>query len=74
MSGNLTRIHPAPSIPNPLTTNPWAEIPDAELDAEILRTEVRIDGAEHTLASLKLERQRRDDARESDSTGSESAS
>lgn len=62
MSENVTRIHPAPVIPNPLHTNPWAEIPDAELDAEILRTEVRIDGAQHTLRSLQRERQRRDDA------------
>ena len=59
----VTRIHPAPSIPNPLTTNPWAGMTDAELDSELLRTEVRLDAVRHTLDSLTRERARRDDAR-----------
>lgn len=64
MSDNVTRIHPAPSIPNPLTTNPWAAMTDAELDAELLRTEVRLDAVQHTLNALTYERDRRDAERE----------
>ncbi len=65
---NVTRIHPAPSILNPLTTNPFAEMTDSELDAEVLRAEVRLDAVRHTLDSLTRERARRDENQQNRST------
>ena len=59
MSENVTRIHPAPSIPNPLKTDQWAVLTDAELAEEVARAEARIDAAQHTLAALERERARR---------------
>ncbi len=56
---NVTRIHPAPSLPNPLTENPWAALTHAEIEDGIFRAEVRIDAAQHTLQSLLRERARR---------------
>lgn len=59
MADNVTRIHPAPSIPNPLTENPWAELSDAEILDELFHAEVRIEAARHTFHSLMRERARR---------------
>lgn len=59
MSDNVTRIHPAPSIPNPLMTNPWAALSDTEIEQGIFAAQVRIDAARHTIASLTRERKRR---------------
>ena len=60
---NVTRIHPAPSIPNPLMTNPWATLSDEDLEREILAASVRVDGAMHTKQSLEREQARRADIR-----------
>lgn len=59
MPDNVTRIHPAPSIQNPLMVNPLAALTDDELREELERTRVRIDAAEHTLRSLMRESARR---------------
>ena len=56
---NVTRIHPAPSIPNPLFENPWARLTDEEIADSILSVNARIDAAEHTKRSLKRELARR---------------
>ena len=60
MSENVTRIHPAPSIPNPLKTDQWGAFTDAELAEEIARAEARINAAQYTLRALERERTRRD--------------
>ena len=62
------RIHPAPSIPNPLMTNPWGELSDDEIEREIFAASVRIDGAEHTKRSLERERARRESREGTDNT------
>lgn len=59
MTEHVTRIHPAPSIPNPLHSNPWADLSDAEIEQGIYAAHVRIDAAQHTVASLTREKQRR---------------
>lgn len=56
---NVTRIHPAPSIPNPLTENPWEWMPDDELARQIAAAGARIDAASHTHRSLLRELARR---------------
>ena len=53
------RIHPAPSIPNPLISNPWEEMGAAEISMEIVRCGVRIEAIEHTRKSLLRELERR---------------
>lgn len=64
MSDNVTRIHPAPSIPNPLAVNPWAEMSDAEISDAIVQAHARIDAVEHTKRSLLREIERRNPAPE----------
>jgi hypothetical protein len=59
MADNVTRIHPAPSITNPLHENPWAQMSDAEISMEITRANARIDAVEHTKRSLLRELERR---------------
>lgn len=59
MGENVTRIHPAPSIPNPLMSNPWVALSDEEIDEGIIRAASRIDAAQHTIQSLTRERVRR---------------
>ncbi|RZT59335.1 hypothetical protein EV140_1940 [Microcella alkaliphila] len=61
--GNVTRIHPAPSIPNPLMHNPWAALTDEQIEEQIFAAKVRIDAAEHTVRSLEREAMRRNPAK-----------
>lgn len=68
---NVTRIHPAPSIPNPLHENPWARLSDEEIASCINAARARIDAVEHTIRSLERELIRRhptspDSGREAD--------
>lgn len=56
---NVTRIHPAPSIPNPLMENPWEWMPDEELTRQIAAAAARVDAATHTHRALLRELTRR---------------
>lgn len=56
---NVTRIHPAPSIPNPLFDNPWARLTDEELAESIVACRARADAQQHTARSLERELIRR---------------
>lgn len=57
---NVTRIHPAPSIPNPLMNSPWADFTDTDLQHAALTTRARIAAAEHTLRAVEREIARRE--------------
>lgn len=57
---NVTELHPAPRIPNPLMTNPLAGLSDDELGSSLLGALARIDAAQHTVRALAAERRRRD--------------
>ncbi len=52
-------LHPQPSVPNPLTQNPWARMSDEEIRESIQSVGYRIDAAEHTRQSLLRELDRR---------------
>jgi len=56
---NVTRIHPAPSIPNPLQVNPWSALTDEQISESIVASRARADAAEHTARSLEREQARR---------------
>jgi len=57
---NVTRIHQAPSIPNPLRNpTPWEGMSDEQIAEETFRVDSRIDAAEHTRRSLQRELARR---------------
>lgn len=55
----VTRIYPAPSIPNPLMVNPWAALTDEQIAESIISCRARADAAEHTARSLERELIRR---------------
>lgn len=57
--GNVTRIHPAPSIPNPLVTNPWAAATTSDLEQSLVAALSRADAAMHTVRSIQRELHRR---------------
>ncbi len=59
MSEKVTRIHPAPSIPNPFEHNPWEGMTLEEITLGIAAASARIDAAEHTKRSLLRELERR---------------
>lgn len=64
MSGdNVTRIHPAPSIPNPLFHNPWAALTSEQLEEQMIAAKARMDAAEDTLRALERESMRRNPAK-----------
>ncbi len=60
---NVTRIHPAPSIANPLTENPWAALTDEQLEQAMISAKARADAVEHTMRSLEREAMRRSPAK-----------
>lgn len=60
---NVTRIHPAPSIPNPLFHNPWAALTGEQLEEQMIAARARMDAAEHTLRALEREAMRREPAK-----------
>lgn len=59
MADNVTPMRPEPSIPNPLTSNPWGDLTLDELFAAAVEASARIDAARHTLDSLMRECVRR---------------
>lgn len=59
MSDNVTRIHPAPTIPNPFESNPLAGMTAEVIEAEIEAASARVHAARRTIDMLKREQARR---------------
>ena len=61
---NVTRIHPAPSIPNPMAHNPMWSLSDDSLRYSLELAEARLDAVKQTERSIRYERARRESVRE----------